>query len=142
MCVVNQCKTEIIRFNIYTRDQTWNSILLQSISKSVLVQKKFKLCLHQASAERPHIRKFRVETTLTRFSILIHSFDSIPFPVLLVFNKNDILGHNFSNFLERIFSTMKPKFSENLFSTKKVRLNMKIFFLAFVALIDAVSAEE
>ena len=45
MCVVNQCKTEIIGFNIYTRDQTWNSILIQSISKSLFVQKKFKLCL-------------------------------------------------------------------------------------------------
>ena len=37
---------------------------------------------------------------------------------------------------------MKAKFSENLFSTKKVKFNMKIFFLAFAALINAGSAEE
>ena len=56
--------------------------------------------------------------------------------------KISYLVQNLKKFLEENFSKMEGMFSDNLLSTKKVRLIMKTFFLALVALINAASAEQ
>ena len=67
---------------------------------------------------------------------------SAVFKLKIITAEISYLVKNLKKFLEEKFSKIEAMFSDNLLSTKKVRLIMKSFFLALVALINAVSAEQ